>query len=111
MKPSMSVANLLNSVKDVELVPGTGATRLVNNDRQAFVIVEIEGDRAVVRRERARRIGAGVTEFQRYNFQTDPNGMAYELRKGADGLWHVVGDSRGYKFILGAKIEYKDYGL
>jgi hypothetical protein len=121
-----SVINHLYSrmvIGQSEIQVGMGATLLSWTDRHAGTITEVlkEGKYIVVRCDIAKRTDEnGMSECQKYEYTTNPEGDSYTFTQKKDGRWiHVYlnpstgryNQSGSYGLRIGARETYYDYSF
>lgn len=100
---------------------GMGATRLMWTDRKACTITAIlardsagRPTRIEIQEDRAHRTDKwGMSDYQTYEYETDPEGRLhrYSLRK--NGLWVRLGSNlrSGERLLVGRRDHYHDYSF
>ena len=95
---------------------GMGATEYLWSDRHAYEVIAVKDDRHVtVRRYKCKRVdNNGMSEIQKWAFESDPNGRTAELFLTKKGFW-VERKGRSYrnsnKWGMGVADEYYDFSF
>lgn len=73
---------------------GMGATERVGSDCYAYTVIEVtpSGKRATVQRDKAIATkDNSFTEEQEYRYESDPQGVSFEVSLRKNGKWYRVG--------------------
>jgi len=99
-------------VSDVVPEAGMGATNVCYSDREAYTIVEVLTPRKIiVQRDKATRTDSnGMSEMQKYNFESDPNAPKVVVTKRKDGRWLRQKTDHDV-FVIGSRQEYYDFSF
>ena len=95
---------------------GMGATEYLWSDRHAYEVIAVKDDRHVtVRRYKAIRTdNHGMSDWQDYRFESDPEGVVRNLFLTNQGVWRERIGSRALgtnKWYVGSADEYYDYSF
>lgn len=100
-----------------QIVPqvGMGATECCYTDRHAYTIVEVVTDKLiVVQQDKAKRADTnGMSESQKYTYESDPEGRKVEVTLRKNGKWITKGEGlkNGTGWLIGDRREYHDYSF
>lgn len=87
---------------------GMGATINYFSDSVATTIIQIEGKRIILQRDKATRIDDnGFSDAQEYSYQQDPEGETYIASLRKDGTYRLVKSNS--KITIGVRKEFYDY--
>jgi len=95
---------------------GMGATEYMWSDRHAYEIIAVKDDRHItVRRYKyIRTDDRGMSDWQDYKYESDPDGCTKELFLTAKGAWRERIDGRrlgSSRWGIGVADEYYDYSF
>lgn len=95
---------------------GMGATEYWWSDRHAYEVIAVKDERHVtVRRLKAIRTdGRGMSDWQDYKYESDPEGVVRQLFMTQKGIWRERIGSRELgtnKWYVGSADEYYDYSF
>ena len=110
----MRHGSLINELAVTNKVPtvGDGATIAYWSDRQAATIVEVSasGRKVTVRNDKATRVDSnGMSDAQRYEYETDPEGAVSVFSRRKDGQFREVNGTA--KLLIGVRNHYHDFSF
>jgi len=100
-----------NQTRSLKPEVGMGVTELCYSDRHPYTVVKILSERRIqVRADKATRVDEnGMSECQRYTYETDENSPAITLRLNKHERWKQVGCPDGKTYFIGEREEYYDF--
>lgn len=112
--------NVFNRMVENQVMPkpeiGMGVTEMYWSDREPYEVVDIKDERHITVREldAKRTDDHGMSEDQRYEFSSNPEGRILNLFKTKNGEWRERIGRNGLgcnKFVIGYADKYYDYSF